>query len=100
VRISEQGARSRRELLTAIFIQADVEPSAAIGFLGIAGLGARLAGRDRRTFILRDVLVATSRAAHDAIRPAHLADVFEALFVRRKLYEDFGEADRLGMNAL
>lgn len=46
------------------------------------------------------VLIATRRAAHDAIGPAHLFDVLKALFLSRELYEDFADAYRLGMNSL
>jgi hypothetical protein len=100
VRVREQGAGRGRELLTAIFVQADVEPYAAIDLARFASLRAALASRSYGALVLCDILVAASGAAHDAIRPAHLADVLKALFVSRKLYEDFAEADRLGMDSL
>ena len=90
VGISEQGAGRGRELLTAVFVEADVEPRATVGLVRVTGLGAGLADGCSRTLVLCDVLVAAGRAAHDAIRPAHTLDVVKALVVGRKLYEDFG----------
>lgn len=40
-----------------------------------------------------DVLIAACRAAHDAIRPAHLLDVLKALFFRREEYVDIADTD-------
>ena len=71
MRIGKEGARRGRELsVTGLFI-AEEKPFAAILGVGLA-LNAG------------DFLPAAFRAAHDAIGPAHLLDVDQALFVRRK----------------
>jgi hypothetical protein len=49
-----------------------------------------------RSLIPLNVRVAASRAAHDAIGPAHLLDVLEALFLCGKLYVDLADVTGFG----
>jgi len=87
MRVSEECSRGRRELIVTGFLLAEIEPLAAI-------LGGRF------TLNLDDLVIAAEGAANDSIRPAHVLDVVKALFVSRKLYEDFRNADWLGMDSL
>jgi hypothetical protein len=85
--VSEQSASGRRELIVARLFEAEIKPLAAI-------FGASFA------LNFADLVIAADRATYHAVRPAHLFDVLKALIVSRKPYEDFGEADRLGMDSL
>lgn len=84
MRVGEQGARRGRELLMAGFLKAEIEP------------GALVLGRGSAAHLL-DVRAATRRAAHYAVRPAHLLHILKALFFRGKLYVDFADIDGLGV---
>src|SRR6266852_6845477 len=99
MRIGEQGTSRRRELLAAVFVNTDVEPCATVGLIRIAGLRAGLSNTLRGTLILCDVFVTTGGTPDDAIRPAHFLDVLKTLFVSGELYDDFSDADRLGMDS-
>src|SRR5437868_1032336 len=97
MRVSKQGAGRGRELLTAIGVQADVEPLATIvlvrvlwWLLGIAGLAVSL-----RALIFGDVVIPAGRAADNTIRPLHLLDIGQALFLSGKLYVDLADVHGL-----
>ena len=62
MRISEQRAGSWRELIVAGFFRAEIKPLAAI-------LGSCF------SLYLGDLVITTLGAAHNSVRPAHLADV-------------------------
>jgi hypothetical protein len=104
VMMSAPSVCPQRDNRLTLFLSAIVQISpgiacTAIDLVRLARLRASLSGTLWWTLILRDVLVAASGTPHDAIRPAHLFDVIKALLVSRKLYEDFGETDRLGMDS-
>jgi len=76
VRVSEQCAGGRSELIVASFLLAQIKPFAAI-------LGGGLA------LNLNDLVITADGATNDSIGPAHLFDVVKALIVSREPYEDF-----------
>jgi len=89
MRIVEDRPRSGRELLAAICIQADVKPETAIRFLRAASLRTAGLWIRLRPFISLHVLIAASRAAHNAIRPTHLFDVPKTLLIGGELLMHF-----------